>query len=173
MADRQTFDRIMGETEPSVRAYIAGLGVSLDTVDDLAQEVYLEFYRHMDAMPAGILPIRWLKGIARNVCMNYFRASKRREEHRVEAVAEIMVQIEAESAPEPETTDQGVALQSCLQKLTARQRKIVGLRYEEGVTGEEVAHRLSANAGAIRVTLFRLLRMLRDCVTETLKEVRP
>jgi RNA polymerase sigma-70 factor (ECF subfamily) len=170
MADMKVFERLLDETESAVRAYMAGLGVPLDTVDDLAQEVYLEFYKGMDAMPANTLPIRWLKGIARNVCMNHFRRSKRREERRLEALAEILAQTESDSGSAPDTTAQECALQACLQKLTPRQRQIVVLRYEEGITAEKMAHRLGSKAGTIRVTLFRLLRILRECVTQTLQE---
>ena len=35
------FEEILFDTEHRVRAYIAGMGVSLDMVDDIAQEVYL------------------------------------------------------------------------------------------------------------------------------------
>ena len=73
------FEAVLRETQSVIRAYIAGMGVSLDTVDDLAQEVYLEFYKTGDRRPDGLESIRCLKGIAKNLCLNHFRRSKRKK----------------------------------------------------------------------------------------------
>ena len=58
------FDRILKVTHGEVRAYLASLGVPLDCVDDLAQEVYLAWFHAPEQRPAEVVPVRWLKGIA-------------------------------------------------------------------------------------------------------------
>ena len=80
--DIETFEQILRDTQHMVRAYIAGLGASSDEVDDIAQDVYVAFYNGMHKMPADTTPIRWLKGIARNLCMSHFRKTKRERAQR-------------------------------------------------------------------------------------------
>ena len=71
------FETILRETQAHIRAYIAGLGVPRQDVDDIAQDVYVELYRSMDRIPPDLSAKQWLKGIARNLCMNYFRRNSR------------------------------------------------------------------------------------------------
>ena len=72
MDEALDFESVLRDTQSVLRAYIAGMGVPLDVVDDLAQDVYLEYYRGRNRRPLDVEPIRWLKGIAKNLCLNYY-----------------------------------------------------------------------------------------------------
>ena len=93
-AEPVDFDGIVRDTQAHIRAYIAGLGVPRHDVDDIAQDVYVELYRFSDRIPANIPPKQWLKGIARNLCMNYFRRTSRRQRLQREALVEIFLRAE-------------------------------------------------------------------------------
>ena len=47
----QDFETILRETHARVRAYVAGMGIAPHEVDDLAQDVYLEFYKNFEKIP--------------------------------------------------------------------------------------------------------------------------
>src|SRR6478752_6654636 len=87
------FDEILRETQPHLRAYIAGMGVPRHDVDDLAQDVYVELYRCQNRIPTEVTVKQWLKGIARNLCLNYFRRTARRGRLQREALAEMLVDL--------------------------------------------------------------------------------
>src|SRR5436853_1750434 len=93
------FDLIVRETQAHIRAYIAGLGVPRHDVDDVAQDVFVELYRFFDKIPENIPPKQWLKGIARNLCMNYFRRTSRRQRLQREALVQIFLQAEQHESP--------------------------------------------------------------------------
>lgn len=162
------FETIMAETEARVRAYIAGMGVSLDTVDDIAQEVYLTFNANMDKMPDGVEPIRWLKGMARNLCMNYFRQSKRLKH--LETMANVLVYLQDTVQSSEKLPNQQESLRNCLEKLAPKQRQIIGLRYEKGLKSNAIAEILGSGAVAVRVALMRTLNNLRDCMEQNLPQ---
>jgi hypothetical protein len=44
-------ERILRQTQLQLRAYIRSCGVSLQDIDDLAQDVYFAYYRGMEKMP--------------------------------------------------------------------------------------------------------------------------
>jgi len=160
MGDSADFEAILRETQSVIRAYIAGMGVALDSIDDLAQEVYLEFYKGRERRPADVEPIRWLKGIAKNLCLNYFRKSKRKAEQQLEAVAVLLERLECplEQGGEVETLDR------CLEKLPKRSRELIALRYEENLESAAIGRRLKLSPEAVRITLLRIRTVLRDCL---------
>lgn len=154
------FETVLRETQSVIRAYIAGMGVPLDTVDDLAQEVYLEFYKGRERRPEGVEPVRWLKGIAKNLCLNYFRRSKRKAEQHLEAVAVLL-----ERLPCPlEAVQEQDALDGCLEKLPGRSREMIALRYQEGMESAAIGRKLGLSPEAVRITLLRIRTALRDCL---------
>jgi len=153
------FEAILRETQSVIRAYIAGMGVRLDVVDDLAQEVYVEFYKGRERRPADVEPIRWLKGIARVLCLKHFRESKRRAEQHLEAVAVIL-----ERLPCPREEMDPSALDGCLEALPGRSREMVALRYREGLESAEIGRRLDLSPEGVRITLLRIRTVLRECL---------
>src|SRR5438105_6834675 len=93
------FDRVVHESQAHIRAYIAGLGVPRHDVDDVAQDVFVELYRFSGNIPENIPPKQWLKGIARNLCMNYFRRTSRRQRLQRQALLEIFLRAEQSDSP--------------------------------------------------------------------------
>lgn len=166
MGNQAEFESVLRETQSVVRAYIAGMGVALDTIDDLAQEVYLEYYKTGARRPGDVEPIRWLKGIARNICLNFFRKSKRKADQHLEAVAVLL-----EKMPCPLDDLRGPdLLDGCLEKLPSRSRELIALRYEEGMESAAIGKRLGLSPEAVRITLLRIRTVLRDCLGRRLAQ---
>ena len=162
----RAFEAVLAETESLVRAYIAGFGVPLDTVDDIAQEVYLAFYRNVDSIPEGVGNIRWLKGIARNLAMNHFRRANQQRERQMAAIAEFLSRAEEGTAAlEESARESGGVLQDCVGKLSDRSRRLLSLRYERNLTSEQIADLVRSKATAVRVALLRIRGLLRDCMS--------
>lgn len=163
------FAEIVRSTQSRVRAYIAGMGVASDEVDDLAQEVYLALYRETDAVPDGVELIRWLKGIARHLCLSHFRKEGRRARRERVAIAQILLQ--ARGAVVEETGDETErALKGCVKKLPSAKRRLVELRYDRGLAIDEIARDVDKSAGALRVELHRIRTALKSCIVRTLAE---
>jgi RNA polymerase sigma-70 factor (ECF subfamily) len=162
------FNSVLWRTQARVRAYIAGMGAAAHEVDDLAQEVYLELYRNFDQMPVEVAPEQWLKGIARNVCLNHFRKSARRGRLHREALAEILAGTLAQTEQLMTSGSVGIALEECVAKLPAEQQQLVEMRYQQDLTSAMIAERLKSTADAVRMTLYRVRTALKTCVTRTL-----
>jgi len=162
------YDDIVRETSPSIRAYVAGMGVPRHDVDDVAQDVYVELYRFFDRMPADVPPRQWLKGIARNLCLNYFRRTSRRSRLQREALVEIFLRAEQEGEVSLSEGPVRHALDGCYEKLPQQSRKMLALKYEQELPSATIAEKLKSTAEAIRVALFRIRASLKDCITTTL-----
>ncbi|MBI3832041.1 MAG: sigma-70 family RNA polymerase sigma factor [Planctomycetes bacterium] len=173
-ADREArFAEILESTQTHIRAYVAGMGVPTVDVDDIAQEVFMEVYRNLEGIPPDVPPIRWLKGIAKNLCLNYFRRESRRKlRMKMEALAEVLDNTPA-TFDEIEAYEDAIkALNGCLQQLSEKNRQMLTMRYKEGQTSESIAGHFETTAEAVRITLFRLRSKLKDCVTKSLEPQR-
>jgi RNA polymerase sigma-70 factor (ECF subfamily) len=163
----QRFEAILRETQSRIRAYIAGLGMSSVDVDDLSQEVYLVLYKDLEKIPPELEPVRWLKGVARNLCMNHFRKAKVSRQH-----AQEIVETLATVSIQPGFSDEediSARLSVCLGKLAPQSRDLLRLRYEEEKTSDAVAKIMNLTGSAIRMSLLRVRMVLRDCLRRSLE----
>ena len=167
------FDQIVRETSAHVRAYIAGIGVPRSDVDDIAQDVYVELYRFFDRIPADVEPKQWLKGIARNLCLNYFRRTSRRTRLQREALVELMLRAEQDGPPSLAEGPVRHALDGCYEKLSPDSRRMLKLKYEQELSSAAIAETLQSTSEAIRIALFRIRASLKDCILGTLATERP
>jgi RNA polymerase sigma-70 factor (ECF subfamily) len=162
------FDGVVRETQAHIRAYIAGLGVPRHDVDDIAQDVYVELYRFSHRIPADISPKQWLKGIARNLCMNYFRRTSRRQRLQREALLEIFLRAERKESPAISEGPIRRALDGCCEKLSADSQRLLALRYEQELPSHVIAERLQSTAEAVRIALFRIRNALKACIGKSM-----
>jgi RNA polymerase sigma-70 factor (ECF subfamily) len=162
------FDAVVRETQPHIRAYIAGLGVPRHDVDDIAQDVYVELYRFSDRVPADIPIKQWLKGIARNLCMNYFRRTSRRQRLQREALVEILLEAERKNSLALSEGPVRRALDGCCEKLSPESQRLLALRYEQELPSHIIAERIQSTAEAVRIALFRIRTALKACIGKSL-----
>jgi len=167
-AHQLDFDSILRDTQPRVRAYIAGLGVPSHEVDDVAQDVYLEFYKNIEKTPEDVAPERWLKGIARNLCMNHFRKKSRRGRLHQQALVELLSQAESSLEQNGAPSSAQVALETCYGRLPTRSRRLLTLRYTEDLSSASIADAIESTSEAVRVSLHRIRNGLKNCIEEAL-----
>ncbi len=150
------FTTILQETQAAIRLYIGARGIPLSEVDDIAQEVYIDFYKAQDQRPADVEPIRWLKGIARNHCLLWFRRRSRPGAFLAQldqALGAVTTPLE-DDGPGDELL---LALRSCLAKLPERSRGL----FEQYYGDDDLVDRASSS---VRMTVLRLRDALRQCI---------
>ena len=77
--NRDAFRRLVEAYALPLRSYLASQIYRIDDVDDLAQEVFIAAYRTLHKFHAEQDFAAWLRGIARNEVLMYFRRRSRRE----------------------------------------------------------------------------------------------
>src|SRR5439155_2136159 len=77
-----------------LRSYLASQVHHLEDVDDLAQEVFLTAFRNLSGYRRGEDFGAWLRGIARNKLLTYFRSQSRRNQAMQRFRAEVARTIE-------------------------------------------------------------------------------
>ena len=149
-----------------IRSYLASQIYHLDDVDDISQEVFITAYKRLHTFRRNEDVGAWLRGIARNKLLNYYRSSSRRhnatDRFRTQVVE--IVGDELEDASKGDKAEQIEALMRCIGKLPERMRRVVHSSLEGGKPGE-LAEEMETSVGAIYNLQYRANQTLRECMT--------
>jgi len=148
------------ENERMVRRYVAALSRDPAAVDDLAQEVFTRAIEHLDGRKEVYDAARFLRGIARNVVREHFR-SERRDRRYVQATLESMV---AQGDPVATRCHHQAMLESLqreVEELPLVSRRLIEMRYHDGLSGVQIGRSLGMSPQAVRITLMRIRQRLR------------
>jgi RNA polymerase sigma-70 factor (ECF subfamily) len=148
-----------------LRSYLASQVYHLDDVDDLAQEVFLAALGSMTSFRRGDNFGAWLRGIARNKLLVYFRTESRRNRALQRFREEVTGRIEdeLEQAAAADRTELLERLLRCVAQLPEKLRRVV----RAGLDGDkpaELAAALSTTVGMIYNLHYRANQLLRACL---------
>jgi RNA polymerase sigma-70 factor (ECF subfamily) len=159
------FGRIVRLYALPLRSYLASQVHHLDDVDDLAQEVFLAALQSLPSFRRGDDFGAWLRGIARNKLLVYFRTQSRRSQamqrFRDEVLAVIADDLEGAVAHDRAALIE--RLLRCIAELPERLRRVVraGL---DGRRAAETAEALSTTVGVVYNLHHRANQLLRACL---------
>jgi RNA polymerase sigma-70 factor (ECF subfamily) len=161
----ESFGQLVRDYALPLRSYLASLVYHLDDVDDLTQEVFLTALRSLATFRRGDNFGAWLRGIARNKVLVYYRSRARRNQalHRFRDEVMALIEGDFERAAASDRADTIERLLRCIAQLPARLRRVV----RAGLGGDkpaEVAQALGTTVGVIYNLHHRANQLLRACV---------
>jgi RNA polymerase sigma-70 factor (ECF subfamily) len=161
----EAFGRIVRAYALPLRSYLASQVHHLDDVDDLAQEVFLAALKSLPTFRRGDDFGAWLRGIARNKVLVYFRTRARHSQALQRFRNEVTALI-ADDLEGAVTSDRAALIERllrCIGELPERLRRVVraGL---EGDKPAEVAQALSTTVGVVYNLHHRANQLLRQCL---------
>ena len=163
MAFRALVDR---HHESLARTVVSMLGPG-DVVDDVLQEVFVQFYKNMKTFRGESSIKTYLNRIAVNRSLDVLRRRKRSLKRFVGLEDGGAGDIADPSAQEPEV-DQTVW--KAIDRLSADQRAVVTLRLVEGYSTEEAAEILGIRYGTVLSRLSRACDNLKSMLQPLLEE---
>jgi RNA polymerase sigma-70 factor (ECF subfamily) len=165
----ESFGRIVRDYALPLRSYLASHVHHTDDVDDLAQEVFLAALESLPTFRRGDDFGTWLRGIARNKLLTYYRSTARRSRamQRFQESVARLIEDDLERASAANRSDVIERLLACIARLPERLRRVV----RAGLNGSkpaELARELSTTVGVIYNLHYRANQLLRDCVKKGL-----
>jgi RNA polymerase sigma-70 factor (ECF subfamily) len=163
----EAFGQIVRAYALPLRSYLASQVYHLDDVDDLAQEVFLAALRNLRTFHRGDDFGAWLRGIARNKLLVYFRTQARRSQalQRFRDEVTDLIQDDLECAAASDRAELIEQLLRCIAKLPERLRRVV----RAGLDGDkpaEIAKGLSTTVGVVYNLHCRANQLLRECLEQ-------
>ena len=161
----EAFGRIARDYALPLRSYLASQVHRLDDVDDLAQEVFLAALGSLSTFRRGDNFGAWLRGIARNKVLVYFRTQSRRSQalQRFRDEVTALIEGDLERGAASDRAEMIERLLRCIAELPERLRRVV----RAGLDGDkpaEVAQALSTTVGAVYNLHYRANQLLRACL---------
>lgn len=161
-----------------VYRYLRYMGATTDVAEDVAQETFFAAYKSgsvplEDASSENGRCAAWLRGVARNQLLMYFRKSRSNPlSSDPTLLQQALDQADHVWATEllrsGDGFDYAEALQKCLDRLQGTQRKVLDLFYAEEYSRAQIAESLSMSEDGIKSLLRRVRASLRQCVQSRL-----
>lgn len=161
--DGEVFVRLLMEHEPAVRGFLRGLLPTWNDVDEVIQNASMIAWRKFDDFERGTAFGGWFLTIARFEALKHRRRLARTPLKFAEDVWTLMAD-EATENPEP-----GIRLQhleTCLGRLTSKQKQLILKVHEPGVVIRDVALQSGKGEQAFYKMIQRLRKLLSSCVSD-------
>ena len=166
--DRETFRLLVERHQDRVYRAVWRVARRAEDAEDLTQETFLKAFRSLGSYDARWAFSTWITTIATRTALSAARKRSR-----------VGVQVSVDAPDAPTIADEGASptrraeagqwrrrLREEVDALGERMRVAFGLRYEDGLSVEEVADATASTAGAVRVLLHRARRTLREKLSE-------
>jgi RNA polymerase sigma-70 factor (ECF subfamily) len=140
------------------------------TVDDLAQQVFVNAYfslpRYQQEQDFGA----WVRTIARNAIREELRRRSRYNRRLKTYYGTLSARLANENDASLYEELLEESLRKCLRRLAPRAGRVVRLRYDEAKSVEKIAKDLGTSPNAISTLLYRARLALRECVEREMAE---
>lgn len=152
-----------------VEAFIRTAVVHAHDRDDVLQETAKQAALHFDRYDPERPFANWAVGIARHKVQELRRRGKRDAvalgHQTLDLMADGFARVKDESA------DRVDALEHCMDQLQTRHRKLLGLRYTDGMSVAKIADEVGSRPNTVSVSLYKIRAALADCITRRLRRL--
>jgi RNA polymerase sigma-70 factor (ECF subfamily) len=161
--DAEAFETLIRENQRMIHSLCYRMTGSIADAQDLAQETFIQAYRHLAEFRGEARVSSWLYRIAMNQCLNWQKSRQRRERlYREWSEQELDA---TPKKPDPRTH----AVQEALLSLNPKQRAAIVLTVHEGLTHADAARALGCSETTVSWRLFAARRKLKRLLSKRQK----
>ncbi|MBI3456484.1 MAG: sigma-70 family RNA polymerase sigma factor [Candidatus Rokubacteria bacterium] len=158
----RAFQALYDRHRQAVFAFLLRSLADRRAAEDLLQEAFLRvFARRQHYRPTATFKT-WLFTIARNLVIDQLRQQSGRQGFERGEILETVADPGATPLQQAEARELGERLQAAVLRLPPSQREVLLLSRFAGLSHDEIAEVTGTSPGAVRVTLHRALRRLRE-----------
>lgn len=178
-ADRIVEEVLAGDTQAFaglVRLYqdaVWQIGATLlrdrDATENLVKQVFVDAYFHLDQYEPGTDFGAWIRTVARNRLRKELRTASRTDRRLATYRQRLAERLRTEAGDRTDDFEAYLAaLRGCRNALPPRDAAILILRYERGLTFEQIAQKQGQTPEAVQRMISRIRFRLRDCIRNKL-----
>jgi RNA polymerase sigma-70 factor (ECF subfamily) len=164
----EQFLKLLGAHERNLFAYVYALAPNWQDAEEVMQRVRIRIWQQFGQYDAEKPFDAWARAIAYYMVLAFRKEKSRQREFFAEQVLEaVSNQFETYAG---QASDRRDALLRCLNKLEDRKRDLVTAYYSSTrQSSEQIAEGLAITPNALRQTVFRIRKVLLDCVQRTMQ----
>lgn len=166
--DQQTIVRILLSERSGILSYLMGISSDIHAAEDVFQDLVIKVTQNRPEIRDRGHVLAWARLAGRNALIDMLR---RRKRHRVVFDTDVLDQLEADwrQFDQPGQAVRVDALRQCMDELNPDARRLIQMRYADGLSGRQMAESLNRPRGSLYVSLSRVYRALADCVRRRLE----
>ena len=169
MLDHSRFLELYFTHENGLRSFIRALVWDRSEFEDVFQTVMLTLWKKFDTYDQSRPFGPWARGVAMKEVLQMRRESGRRPTpFSPETVQAILESFELNEAKNADSSNEQEALDKCVGVLPQRWRKLLELRYSEGLRLADLATRIGNSLAATQRDISRARQQLAECVKRRL-----
>ena len=162
----ERFLKLLMVNDKRIYAFILTLVPNSVDADDLMQETVTIMWRKFDDFEPGRDFVAWGIGIARYKILEY---RKKKRKSQIQFNDQVHALLEADAKNMLGRLDERLeTLQQCLAKLSERDRRLIGMRYEKDLTVKAISERVEQSIHKVYRSITRIHDILLRCVRRTL-----
>ena len=162
--DLPAFEELVKKYERDVYGLACRIGGDPEEAKDLSQQAFLQAFVHIRSFRGQSQFRTWLFRIAINQCYNYLKSRKRYGDP--VDIDEVALASDDDPAADLVAQDERRRLQAALERLPAKQRAVLTLKVDKGLSYEEISQVLGGTTGAARVNCCQALKTLKKYLKE-------
>jgi RNA polymerase sigma-70 factor (ECF subfamily) len=152
----------MTEFQPRLYGYILSLAGTPDAANDVLQDVNIVLWKQSSQFEPGSNFKAWSFRIAH---FQYMAYRQKRLREKVLFSDDLIAKLATDAKEVDDSFERrAMLLERCLERMPARSREMIRLRYADELNVSQMAEKLQRKSNAIYQTLFRARRWLIDCV---------
>jgi RNA polymerase sigma-70 factor (ECF subfamily) len=158
--DLPAFEELVKQYQREVYGLACRMVSDSEEAKDLTQQAFLQAFVHIRSFRRDAQFRTWLFRIAINQCYNFLKSRKKFGEP-VDCDELNLTGTEASPEADLITRDDRRRLYEALERLPAKQRAVITLKVEQGLSYQEISQVLGGTAGAARVNYCQALKTLK------------
>ncbi|EMB17733.1 sigma-70 family RNA polymerase sigma factor [Rhodopirellula europaea] len=163
---RAIFTQYWLEAEPAVSAYVFASIHGFHDAEDVVQRIAQELARRFDEYESGRPFVGWALWLAKSRVIDFYRTQRRSP---LVFSDELLGRLADTIAQQADGRSQRrEALESCLDELPPRSRRLLDLRYVGESSAADIAQEVGSTSGSVRVLLTRARTALAGCIERRL-----
>jgi RNA polymerase sigma-70 factor (ECF subfamily) len=159
------FVRLLGQNQRRIFVYVMSMVPNWTDAEEIIQETNLVLWREFARFQPGTNFTAWACKVALHQVLAWRKRLKRSRLEFSPAFLEAVAEEATVAADLLEERTQCLA--RCIERLPADRRRLLKLRYNDGLAIETIARQLARTDEAIYRALSRIRRVLHECVTRT------
>jgi RNA polymerase sigma-70 factor (ECF subfamily) len=163
--DTEAFAGLVRLYQQTVWRIAAALLRDRDATENVAQQVFVDAYLHLDQYEPGTDFGAWIRTLARNRLRKELRTAARADRRLVAYRERLEERLRAEATGRHDDADAYLAaLRGCRGELPDRDAALIRLRYENGMSFDAIAAEQGQTPEAVQRMISRIRFRLRDCI---------
>lgn len=164
-AGAERFVALLGAHEREVFAYVYTLLANWNDAQEVMQRVRIRLWQQFDRYDQEKPFGAWARAVAYYLVLAFRKEQSRQREFFSQKIMELVSDTFEEVSEA--VAERREALLDCVEKLRADQRRLVDVYYSRNQQISQVAETLGVEPGTLRQSLFRIRKILRECVRRT------